>query len=154
MPLWRATERTVPRRRPGEVRAALPRRRRPDGLTPAIPGLSAQLRTEIGRLQHPDDWQWPGTILIALRQWRGFVHHPYRRLWVEDDGGCGHWECCADPWRAREILGEALYSLPRHRQAEFRTYITTLDAIALLAWIQTYKADLRGGAEGSWCAFD
>lgn len=117
----------MPRRRPGQVRAALPRRRSPHDFTPAIPGLSPQLCAEIGRLQHPDDRLWPGTIHIALRMWQGFVHHPYRRLWVEDDGGCGHWECCADPWRAREILDEALRSLPRHRQAEFRKFIMTLD---------------------------
>ena len=70
---------------------------------------------------------WPGTVLIALRQWQSFVRHPYRRLWVEDDGGCGHWECCMDPWKAREVLDEALLSLPRHRQSEFRQFLADLD---------------------------
>lgn len=118
----------MPRRRPGQVRAALPHRRRLDDLlTPAIPGLSPRLCAEIGRLKDPDDRLWPDTVLDALRLWQGFVCHPYRRLWAEDE--CGHWECCPDPWQAREILDEALHSLPRRAQAEFRRFVAAIDEL-------------------------
>ncbi|MGW0754657.1 hypothetical protein [Streptomyces sp. NPDC002587] len=40
-----------------------------------------------------------------MRIWRGFVRDPYRNPWSEyEDGGCGVWECCGNPFEAREFL--------------------------------------------------
>lgn len=89
--------------------------------------MSTRLRVALSQLEHPDDRYWPGTLLIAIRQWQRFVRYRYRRLWIEDDGGCGYWECCTDPWKAREVLDEALFALPHHHQAEFRQFLAALD---------------------------
>lgn len=121
----------MPRRRPGHVRAGLRRRPLPYDRVPADPAdpaLSPRLCTEIARLR-PREGSWPGTFLTALRQWRYFVRNPYRRLWVDDDTGCGYFECCGDPWQAREILEETLHKLPRPERAELRKILADLDAL-------------------------
>ena len=120
----------MPRRRPGQMRAALAQRRRHPGPgTSRISGLSPKVVAEIGRLEVTRSYLWPGMIAIAVRQWDGFVPNPYRRLWVDDDGGCGYWECCMDPWLARDFTEGVLLGMSRRRAREFRRFVDRLDVL-------------------------
>lgn len=120
----------MPRRRPGQMRAAWNRRRRLPGPVPVrLRGLSPQVLAEIGRLEATRNYLWPGLIAIAVRQWDDFVRNPYNRLWVDDDGGCGYLECCMDPWLARDLIERVLLGMSKRRAREFRRFIDQLDAL-------------------------
>src|ERR1700732_4241050 len=119
----------MPRRRLGLVRADLPRRPRPHDGTATIRGLSAQALAEIGRIERTRGYLWPGAVAAAMRHWRSFVHNPYRQLWVDNDGGCGIWECCGSPWEAREMLEAVLLNLSRRRARELHRLIDPLDEL-------------------------
>ena len=56
------------------------------------------------------------------------MHNPYRRLWIDDDG-CGVWECCGNPFEARELLGFVAQALPRKSARELRERLEALDAL-------------------------
>jgi hypothetical protein len=120
----------MPRRRPAQVRTGQPRRPRPHDATSAIDDLSPRALSEISRLERTRGYLWPGSTAVALRMWRGFVHNPYRRLWVDNnDGGCGIWECCGAPWEARQMLEAVMLNLSRQRAREFRQLIDPLDEL-------------------------
>ncbi|MBA0049406.1 hypothetical protein E0L36_00285 [Streptomyces sp. AJS327] len=91
-------------------------------------GLSPRTRYEIARLECARGYLRPGTTAVALRHWRAFVHDPYHRLWVDHDGGCGIWECCADPHEARELLEGVRGALRPRARREFGRLLAPLDA--------------------------
>lgn len=118
----------MPRRRPGNVRAGLPFRCRSHPRTSVIRGLSPYALAVIARLEWTRDDLWPGKVSAALRMWRGFVRHPYRRLWVEyPDGGCGIFECCGSPWEARQLLETVMTSMSERSSRELRRLVDRLD---------------------------
>ncbi|MER6670052.1 hypothetical protein ABT256_36220 [Amycolatopsis japonica] len=84
--------------------------------------FSPALAAGISRLERSRNYLGPGAVRTALRLWREFVADPYRRLRVDSEG-CGVWECCGDPWQAREMLEGVLRALPRRSAAELRRHI-------------------------------
>lgn len=102
---------------------------RPYVATSAINGLSSRALSEISYLERTRRYLWPGSTEVALRMWRGFVHSPYRRLWVDNDSGCGIWECCGAPWEARQMLEAVMLNLSRRRARELHRLIDPLDEL-------------------------
>ena len=116
----------MPRRRPSRLRAAAFARHWPCLVTDHLRGLSPQVVAEIARLESARGFS-PGMTATALRLWGSFVRDPYRRLWVDNDGGCGIWECCGDPREARDLLESVARGMSRRRAVEFRRRIDPLD---------------------------
>jgi hypothetical protein len=100
-------------------------RRRPD----VLDSFSSRFLSDIARLELSRNYLWPTAVQSSLRIWLAFVHRPHRRLWVEDDGGCGIWECCGDPFEARELLDFVARALPRKSAKELRKRLDELDAL-------------------------
>lgn len=117
----------MPRRRPGRVRAGLPRRRRARDDIGLIRGLSSAAQAEIRRIEHQKTYLWPGSTWSALVRWRSFVHHPNRRLWDYESIGCTDWACCGDPQQAREFLEAVILAMSRRRSRELRSLVEALD---------------------------
>ncbi|MDT0265820.1 hypothetical protein RM844_05895 [Streptomyces sp. DSM 44915] len=119
----------MPRSRPGRVRAGQrPRGPAQEDQRLRRAGLSAATRAEIAGIERRRGYLWPGATATALRHWRDFAHDPYRRLRVADDGGCGVWECCGDPFEARDFLEAVLLALSRRGRRELRALVDSLDA--------------------------
>jgi hypothetical protein len=116
----------MPRKRPGRIRAE--QQLRPRSLTyrPIITGLSSPALAEVARVEQSRNYLWPGVTAVAVRRWQGFVHNPYRRLWIHDDG-CGVWECCGNPLEAREFLEAVILGMSRRRARELRHLVDELD---------------------------
>ncbi|AGS67149.1 hypothetical protein B446_33715 [Streptomyces collinus Tu 365] len=117
----------MPRRRPGRVRAELPRRRRKHDDTTAIRGLSSAALAEVRRIQRQKKYLWPGSIESAMVRWRSFVHQPNRRLLEYQSDGCTEWACCGDPRQAREFLEAVILAMSRRRSRELRSLVEALD---------------------------
>ena len=98
-------------------------RRRPSELD----RFSQRFLSDIVRLELSRGYLWPTAVHSALEHWTGFVHNPYRRLWDVDVDGCGIWECCGDPYEARELLGFVARALPRKSARELRKRLKALD---------------------------
>ncbi|WP_059006854.1 hypothetical protein [Streptomyces specialis] len=116
----------MPRRRPGRVRGEQRLRLR-DERPPGLAVLSPAACAEISRIERRRNYLWPGVTATALRHWRGFVHDPSHRLRVDDDGGCGVWECCGDPFEARDFLEAVMLAMSRPRRRELRAVVDRLD---------------------------
>lgn len=117
----------MPRRRPGRVRAELPRVRRPYDDVTVIPGLSAPALGEVRRIERLKKYLWPGSVGGALVRWRKFVHEPTRRLAYYNEGRCHRWECCGDPWQAREYLEAVMHAMSPRRARELCRIVDALD---------------------------
>lgn len=117
----------MPRRRPGRVRAAAPRRPRRHDDTTAIRGLSSAATAEVRRIERQKKYLWPGSVGAAVVRWRSFVDEPSRRLWEYETSGCTEWACCGDPWEAREHLEVVMLSMSRRRARELRSLVEALD---------------------------
>jgi hypothetical protein len=90
--------------------------------------FTARLRADVARLERSRGYLEPFTVEYALRQWRAFVHNPYRRLWDDDvEDPCGVWWCCGNPHEARELLGFVACALPRKSARELRRHLRELD---------------------------
>jgi hypothetical protein len=100
----------------------VPRRRRT-----VLDGFSERFIADIVRLELSRGYLWPTAVLSALQHWTEFVHNPYRRLWDVDVDGCGRWECCADPYEARQLLDFVARALPRKSAGELRERLKALD---------------------------
>ncbi len=125
----------MPRKRPGRIRADLPRRRRSQDTTTVIKGLSSRALAEIGRLERTRNYLEPGDIGKAVCLWTDYVHRPKRdlwhdfdQLWHDDKWSDLHWYCCGNPLKARELLDITLKALPHRGARELRKAISTLDA--------------------------
>ncbi|MFH8347796.1 hypothetical protein [Streptomyces sp. NPDC018045] len=125
----------MPRKRPGRIRAHLPRRRRSQDTTTVMKGLSSRALAEIGRLEHTRNHLQPGDVGKAVRLWEAYVHRPKRELWHDfdqlwhDDKWCDlHWHCCGNPLEARKLLDVAQQALPHYAARELRKAISRLDA--------------------------
>ncbi|MEV7555612.1 hypothetical protein AB0N89_38850 [Amycolatopsis sp. NPDC089917] len=88
--------------------------------------FSPALAAAISRLERSRGYLGAGVTVTALRLWREFTANPYRRLRV-DSQGCGIWECCGDPWEAREMLEGVLLALPARLTPEFRSCLERID---------------------------
>ncbi|WP_434450915.1 hypothetical protein [Lentzea sp. E54] len=98
-------------------------RRRPNELD----GFSDRFLSDIVRLELSRGYLWPTAVQSSLRHWTEFVHTPYRRLWDYDENGCGFWDCCGNPFEARELLDFVARALPRKSAKELRRRLTELD---------------------------
>lgn len=95
-----------------------------------IRGLSPYALAVIARLEWTQDDLWPGKVSAALRTWRNFVRHPYRRLWADyRDGGCGVFECCGSPWEARDLLEFVMTAMSERSCRELRRVVDRLDEL-------------------------
>ncbi|WP_091598747.1 hypothetical protein [Amycolatopsis lurida] len=108
----------MPRRAPTQVRREL-RLRHPADFGK---GFSPALAAELTRLERSRNYLGPGATRTALRLWREFLTNPYWRLRVDSEG-CGVWECCGDPWQAREMLEGVVLALPARVAKELRRHI-------------------------------
>jgi hypothetical protein len=117
----------MPRRRPGRVRAGLPRRRQTQDHLTVIPGLSSAALAEVRRIERQKKHLWPGSIGSAFVRWRSFVHQPNRRLWDYKNDGCTEWACCGDPWQAREYLEAVTLAMSPRKARELRSLVEALD---------------------------
>ncbi|MEO3978040.1 hypothetical protein [Streptomyces sp. CAU 1734] len=117
----------MPRRRPGRVRAEQ-WQRHPLTHRVTITGLSAPARAEVARVERSRNFLWPGVTADSLRLWKEFVRQPYRKLWSEyENGSCGIWECCGNPFEAREFLDAVVHGMSRRRARELRLLVDRLD---------------------------
>ncbi|GHF58099.1 hypothetical protein GCM10010218_44420 [Streptomyces mashuensis] len=122
----------MPRRRPEEVRAALPRRRRPhDHLAPSlvIDGLSARTLAEISRLERTRTYLFRGEVSQAVRLWKDHVGLPVRVLAHHYEQGCLYWDCCGDPLEARVLLDDVMQALSRKSARELRAELRRFDEL-------------------------
>jgi hypothetical protein len=110
------------RRSPARVRATAHRRH--DHPVPHLPGLSAQGRAAIARLERGR--LWPGAAREALDAWTRLLRDPYHRLF-DPAYGCGVLACCPDPDELRRILHMIAHTLPRHDARRFRRRLAQLD---------------------------
>src|ERR1700754_642338 len=95
-------ERTMPRRRPGQVRTDIYHRLRTTTTAHGpnsspisnLPGLSPHGRTVLAFLERTR--LWPGATEQALGLWAEFIRSPHHRIYdyAYDGTGCGVWECC------------------------------------------------------------
>lgn len=117
----------MPRRPPKAVRASLLRRQQQPDSASFIRGLSGRALYDVGRLERTRGYLWPGRTERALRMWQHFVSLPERRLWVDNEGGCGVWECCGEPREARDVLEGVMLALPKRSARELRELIRESD---------------------------
>lgn len=113
------------RRRPGQVRAKLSRRLRPEHGRKTVSGVSARAQSEIATFE--DSHLWPGAIAEAMARWVGTVHGPARRLTDPQLRGCGVEACCPSDAHPRELLEQALFGLPPGASRELRRRVHPLD---------------------------
>ncbi|MFF3767567.1 hypothetical protein ACFYYR_26290 [Streptomyces sp. NPDC001922] len=119
----------MPRNRPGQVRARQ-RPRTPLTRRPVIAGLSSAALAEVARVEHSRNHLWAGVTADALAMWGAFVRRPYHRLWTpHEDGACGIWECCGNPYEAREFLESVILGMYRRRARELRAVVDRLDTL-------------------------
>ncbi|GAA1522210.1 hypothetical protein GCM10009730_32660 [Streptomyces albidochromogenes] len=124
----------MPRRRPGRIRASLPRRYRSQNTRPVIDGLSPRVLSEIVRLERTRNYLYPGDVSKAVGLWRDFVHRPerdlwrdYDRLWHDDDWLYLEWVCCGSPLEARVLLDMVMQALSPRGAHELQKIISNLD---------------------------
>jgi hypothetical protein len=124
-------ERTMPRRRPAQIRADRHARlllgNGPLWLirVSQVPGLSPHGRTVIARLEHTRLRR--RQTEEALQLWRGFMRNPYHRLWDPRYEGCGCWGCCTDMDEVRAVLEIVAHHLPRRDAQRFRRMLAAID---------------------------
>jgi hypothetical protein len=124
-------ERTMPRRRPVQIRADRQGRLRvsrgPFGplRVSQFPGLSPHGRCVIARLEHTR--LMPRQTEEALQAWRAFMRSPYHRLWDPRYEGCGCWGCCYDMNQVREVLEIVAHHLPHRDARRFRCMVDAVD---------------------------
>ena len=99
-------------------------RRRPT----VLDGFSERFIADAARLELSRGYLWPTAVQSSLELWAGFVRDPAHRLWVHNIG-CGVWECCGDPYEARELLGFVASALPRTSARELRKRLEELDSL-------------------------
>ena len=120
----------MPRRRPGRIRTALPRRLRTDTRTPVLDGLSRGTLREIDRLERTRSYLWPGEVATAVHRWKTYVRTPERQLWRDYEWGNVHWYCCEDdPREARALLDTVLRALPARPARELRALVARHDTV-------------------------
>ncbi|MFF7129788.1 hypothetical protein [Streptomyces sp. NPDC008240] len=128
----------MPRRRPGRIRAGIPRHRTQEA-RPDIDGLSSRALAEILRLERSRNYLQPGDVSAAVRLWKDYVHRPQRQLWREYEWGSVHWYCCGDPFEARALLDTVLQAMSPGNARELRRIVSRFDA----AWDQPSSRGLR-----------
>ncbi|MGW3079179.1 hypothetical protein ACWC9F_01915 [Streptomyces sp. NPDC001110] len=72
-------------------------RRRADGPSTVIDGLSSRTLAEITRLELTRNYLAPGGVGEAVRCWKDHVRQPRGALRRDDEYGNPHWICCGDP---------------------------------------------------------
>ncbi|WP_129841989.1 hypothetical protein [Streptomyces sp. RFCAC02] len=118
----------MPRNRPGRLRAEQPRAsRHGQGREPRIAGLTSAAHAEIRHIERTRGHLAPGDTATALRLWREFVHDPRHRFLDTEARGCTIWECCGDPYQARDSLEAVILAMSRRRGRELRRLIDALD---------------------------
>lgn len=118
----------MPRRRPGHIRAGLPRRRRAQHTAPGTDCLSPRALSEIVRLERTRNYLRPGDVAKAVRLWGDYVHRPERELWHDYEWGNVHWYCCGNPLEARVLLDAVTRAMSHRGARELRDVISKLDA--------------------------
>jgi hypothetical protein len=118
------SERTMPRRRPSQLRPAgrLSRQQSHGASEPGFARGSGKLAAAAARLER--DRLWPGAVAQALRQWSRIAHSPGLAL----SGGCGCPLC--NPFYMtdeRAVLELALHALPPRVSRELRDMVEPLD---------------------------
>ncbi|MDI3405874.1 hypothetical protein [Streptomyces cavernicola] len=92
-----------------------------------ITELSPAALAEVVRLERSRNYLWPGGAETCLLLWARFVRAADHRLWVDNHGGCGIWECCGDPYLAREFLEGLMLAMSRRRGRELRRVVASID---------------------------
>ncbi|WP_369182708.1 hypothetical protein [Streptomyces sp. Y1] len=118
----------MPRSRPDQVRARLPRHRT-HGAQPVIDGVSARTLSAIAHLERTRTHLQPGAVARALRLWQEYVHRPERDLWDDYEHGSAECHCCGDPLEARALLDTVHSALPPRAARELRRIIDRSDAL-------------------------
>jgi hypothetical protein len=111
------------RKPPGQVRAALPRRRELGVRIALIEDVSSRGLSRIANLERTD--LRPGAAAAALKSWQTFA-----RASDEDRADMlyyGHAGCCPDPRDDREVLERVLRVLPPKDARALRRRIEVLD---------------------------
>ncbi|WP_190232874.1 hypothetical protein [Streptomyces avicenniae] len=117
----------MPRRRPGIVRAGLPRRRTTRE-QPGIDGLSTGALSEIVRLERTRGYLGPGDVAAAVRLWKDHVRLSRGRSVHAYEWGGAHWYCCGDPLEARALLDTVSAAMSPRSARELRAVVSRLDA--------------------------
>lgn len=118
----------MPRRRPGRVRAGIPRHRTPEA-EPGIDGLSSSALAEIARLERTRNYLQPGGVSEAVRLWKDYVRRAERQLWQDHELGDVHWYCCGNPLEARALLDTVTQAMTPRNARALRQLVSRLDAI-------------------------
>ncbi|NBE53054.1 hypothetical protein [Streptomyces boluensis] len=120
----------MPRRRPGRVRVEGRLHPRSPYLASRskIPELSVAAHAEIARIERSRSYLWVGATETSLLLWDKFVRTADHRLWVGNRGGCWVWECCGDPYLARDFLEGVLLSMSPRGRRELWALVGPLDA--------------------------
>lgn len=113
----------MPRKRPAQIRALPPRRRRGVSI-PQVPRVSAATLRAIAALERTR--LRPGAIAEAVAGWAKFVHGPDVNNYVPEDCTCQgcQWD---DPVVRRSALRMTLFALPTKAARELRAVIRPLD---------------------------
>ncbi|MEU6517569.1 hypothetical protein [Streptomyces sp. NPDC046978] len=119
----------MPRRRPGHIRAALPRRPRNGDTRAVIDGLSQRALSEIARLEHTWNHLQPGDVTRAVHAWRAYVKLPLRRLWLDHKSGDVHGDCCGNPLESRALLEIVLQAMSSRGARELRAVVRRYDDV-------------------------
>ncbi|MCX4973798.1 hypothetical protein [Streptomyces sp. NBC_00620] len=118
----------MPRRRPGHIRAGIPRRTTPDA-KPVIDGLSSRAMFEISHLERTRNYLQPGDIGKAVRLWKDYVHRPQGQLWHDHEWGNSDWDCWGSPFEARALLDTAMRAMTPRSARELRRIISRFDTV-------------------------
>jgi hypothetical protein len=117
----------MPRSRSGHLRRGRASRRRPDGTSTVIDGLSSRTLAEITRLELSRNYLAPGEVSEAVRTWKRHRRQPLRVLWRDHELGDTHRDCCGDPLEARELLDTVLGALSPRGAGELRRVVSRID---------------------------
>ncbi|MFJ6851382.1 hypothetical protein ACIQM3_12710 [Streptomyces sp. NPDC091271] len=117
----------MPRSRSGHLRRGRAYRRRPDGTSTVIDGLSSRTLAEITRLELSRNYLAPGEVSEAVRTWKRHRRQSLRVLWRDHELGDTHWDCCGDPLEARELLDTVMGALSPSGARELRRVVSRID---------------------------
>lgn len=148
----------MPRRRPGALRAENPDPPVWNPWTCRIPGLSERACAEIQRTEraHGDSWPglwdglWEGAVEAALRHYRAFLRQPGRYLDLCFPASPHRASTLVDVASARDVLHEALRSLPQPSRAELGRVVARLDAELRRRTLPDPYAHRRPQWHGAW----
>lgn len=106
-------------------------RRRPTHASRTYPidGLSAGAIAEVIRLEETRNYLSAGDVYLALRIWHRYVRSTARVLWADHERDGPSWDCCGDPFAARDMLDTVIAAMSTRHGRELRRLVEADDAL-------------------------